>query len=508
MNYSVKDDGSRAVLVLFPPTTVTALLWSTSANDVSLLSWLSALFLLVFSWGSYCVWKSKRNTSLPLFSLLAFMYWIYYAIPLFWGNRKSLQSAHAVSSQTIDRAMLLAILGVACLWFGIKSGVGRHLAPRKVADIDSDGRSSQNYINFIVLLGTVSSFFEESMRYTLGEGGRQFIIFLTSFVPTVAFAQLFRRFLQGKSSSFEKALIGLFLITRVLIGLSSGWLGHPLMLFVICCAIYVQERGKIPALSVALLLSYVLFFQPAKEAFRKAFWTRGSEASTTERISFWTSQSIDKWSAALSEPSSEGLRGLAVMSLGRLSLLQQSSNVLDMTPQYVPYQYGHTYSYMLVTLIPRVLWPEKPSMNEANRFYQVAYGITQERDLEKVSIAVGTLTESYINFGWMGPLLVMIPLGFLFDFYQTTFLEGGSGHVFNAIGVALIPAFMGIESQLAQYLGGVVQAIAISLLVLVPVLHVRLRRRLIPRRSLRRCKIEMPNRSFEPPGRQALGKLR
>jgi hypothetical protein len=110
-------------------------------------------------------------------------------------------------------------------------------------------------------------------------------------------------------------------------------------------------------------------------------------------------------------------------------------------------------------------------VNDANRFYQVAYGITDERNLEGVSIAVGVLTESYINFGWLGGLLVMVPLGIFFDFFQHTFLSERSGYVFNAIGLALMPLFMSIESQMAQYLGGLVQAIVLIIIIFSPVLH-------------------------------------
>src|SRR5689334_6339996 len=96
---------------------------------------------------------------------------------------------------------------------------------------------------------------------------------------------------------------------------------------------------------------------------------------------------------AFADSSGAGLREAVDASLSRLSLLTQTANVLDMTPSTVPYQNGSLYSYMLVTWIPRALWPEKPSVNEANQFYQVAYGLSSEEDVENVSISVGVATE-------------------------------------------------------------------------------------------------------------------
>src|SRR2546430_11574602 len=45
---------------------------------------------------------------------------------------------------------------------------------------------------------------------------------------------------------------------------------------------------------------------------------------------------------------------------------------------------------------------DKPSANDANRFYQMSYGITAEEDLEHSSFGAGLLVESYINFSWFG----------------------------------------------------------------------------------------------------------
>ena len=58
----------------------------------------------------------------------------------------------------------------------------------------------------------------------------------------------------------------------------------------------------------------------------------------------------------------------------------------------------------------------------------------------------------------------------------------------NAIGIALIPTFLAVESQLAQYLAGITQAIVVVLLVLWPVLHLRSReeqKAAVPTSSLR-----------------------
>ena len=167
----------------------------------------------------------------------------------------------------------------------------------------------------------------------------------------------------------------------------------------------------------------------------------------------------------MADPTGEAIKNLGYQSLSRASLLDQTANVMQLTPEIVPYQYGRLYSYMLVTLIPRFVWPDKPSVNEANQFYQVEYGLTSKENLGSVSIAVGFLTESYINFGWPGVILIMYLIGIFFDFFQKNFLAQNCGLLLGGIGVSLLPQFLGIEAQLAQYLGGVTQQILITLLI-------------------------------------------
>ena len=145
--------------------------------------------------------------------------------------------------------------------------------------------------------------------------------------------------------------------------------------------------------------------------------------------------------------------------------------VMQMTPTQVPYQNGRLYKYLVITLIPRAIWPDKPSFSEANQFYQVAYGITDRRDLGKVSMSVGTLTESYINFGWFGPPLVMLIIGLLLNLIRRYFLDAEQGEFLRCLGIVLLPNLLIVESQAAQYLAGIIQAVLLTIVIFMPALH-------------------------------------
>jgi hypothetical protein len=222
------------------------------------------------------------------------------------------------------------------------------------------------------------------------------------------------------------------------------------------------------------ILLYVVFFQAGKAEFRQQNWYGDSGVSgLLEKVEQWTSLSLEVWQDALDDHTGEKRARLLTGVIMRTSLLTQTANVVEQTPSSTPYQMGSTYAYLAAMWVPRAFWPGKPTASEANRFYQVAYGLTAPGNLDNVSIASGTMTEAYINFGWWGVALVMYAIGLLFNWVQEVFLARQSGWLFGAIGVMLLLNFIIIEAQMAMYVGGVVQQTLLVIIVFLPILHLR-----------------------------------
>src|SRR3984893_5820874 len=146
---------------------------------------------------------------------------------------------------------------------------------------------------------------------------------------------------------------------------------------------------------------------------------------------------------------------------------------MESTPERIPYQNGRLYSYMFITFVPRLFWPDKPSVNDSNRWYQVAYRLTTRENLNGVSIAVGYLPESYINFGWVGPPALMFCLGIVLGLFDRIFLRRSSGLLLNSIGVSLLPQLLVVEAQVAQYMAGIGQQVAVALITSAPMFDLR-----------------------------------
>jgi hypothetical protein len=363
----------------------------------------------------------------------------------------------------------LAVEGSAALLFGAL--LARRIRWSPTVSIDIPRRQSHHRYLGIVLIGGLLLRIVVPIT-ELGSGGRQLLSNVETIVPSVAFGLLFRYWLRREATRWDELLVVVYFVGSAILGIASGWLGSIVSMAIVCTAMYTFERRKLPIVALLAVLPVVLFLQPAKNGFRDRYWRSGQAAGVNERLWFWMDDAWHMWSQAFDDTGPESTKALASAALERLSLLQQTSNVVDLTPAVVPYQYFRLYSYLGLTFVPRFIWPDKPSVNEANRWYQVSYRLTAPGDLQRVSIAVGTLTESYISFGWLGPPLIMVSLGVFLALFQRFFLRADGGVVFSTLGAVLLPQLLAVESQLAVYLAGLAQQIAVALLILLPVLHV------------------------------------
>ena len=78
-------------------------------------------------------------------------------------------------------------------------------------------------------------------------------------------------------------------------------------------------------------------------------------------------------------------------------------------PNVYPFQWGRTFGLELASLVPRVLWPDKPSASRELNLYSVGVRILKEGD---GSAVLDAISEYYINFGAFGMFVFAILHGF------------------------------------------------------------------------------------------------
>jgi len=306
------------------PLIITAVLWATSLYDATLLQVIAAFILCWIPWAAYQEWGRGTRERIPLFALLGVVYWLAYAVPLFWLSHdiSLITGRHQLSENSITGSLYLTVLGVAALGVGIKVAERWRFMDSFRPDIHRSP-SRWNYLRFALLAAT---FLRIAVPInTLGGGGRQFLAIIETIVPSVAFVILLRYYLRGTAIPVDKILLAGYAVIALVAGISSGWLGSFVGVAIMATAVYIYERRKLPLVAIMIGTLIVLFLQPGKETFRQRYWRTGASESYVERFNFWMDSSLSAWGEALSNSDGAQARNLANATLGRLSLLQQLS---------------------------------------------------------------------------------------------------------------------------------------------------------------------------------------
>jgi hypothetical protein len=258
---------------------------------------------------------------------------------------------------------------------------------------------------------------------------------------------------------FKVWLYGLVLITAVR-GVSTGTLEEALIPIGVLFLVKWLHTRRISFAMIAAVLAVIVFLSPVKSEYRQQVWfdeaPEVAEMSSGSKALLWITQATEYWSDTLS--GSHDLAEATASATGRADFIHQVAHIHSMTPSVVPYQYGETYSYFAVAVIPRILWPNKPTAGNANAFYAVNYGITTEEGAKTTTFGVSILGEAFINFGWYGVVLMMLLQGLVIGLLERIFGGPQSGAGGQAVFIAFFVFFLnGIGSSAEILFGNILQ---------------------------------------------------
>jgi hypothetical protein len=223
----------------------------------------------------------------------------------------------------------------------------------------------------------------------------------------------------------------------------------------------LTKRLPFPSIITAVLI--LLFLSPVKHEYRSVTWSEDSPVgdSHVDKAWLWLSQASGYWMNTFA--GEQSLTESTEQVTSRTDLVHQFALVRSLTPSEIPYQNGATYTYFLITIIPRAIWPEKPEAGSANKFFGVNYGLTTERGAERSTFGVSLLAEGYINFGWVGVILIMVFQGAFLTLLQRLFGERRSGEGGQAVYVSFLVFFLnGVGSSADMLFGNVIQSVLLS----------------------------------------------
>ena len=214
-----------------------------------------------------------------------------------------------------------------------------------------DARKAKRLIIPLGFLGAITFWLSLTNRLNLPQA-YGYMAFLVTKFTSLSVGLLYLYYLNGELTPKEKlAFVTLLVITELLSVASSNFrviIDPPLVMAVV----YWMVKRKFPWTFFAIGALLFGILQPVKSEYRLRVWKNGySEGSVGGRLALWGELLGANWYGVL-----HGRHGAVEQSargsLSRTDIIHMFSRVLSMTPRFVPYQHGDTYSYLLYALIP------------------------------------------------------------------------------------------------------------------------------------------------------------
>jgi len=141
--------------------------------------------------------------------------------------------------------------------------------------------------------------------------------------------------------------------------------------------------------------------------------------------------------------------------------ISKTAVLIDSVPSREAYRFGQTYVLWLLAPIPRSLWADKPIVRIGGELGPSVFGTS-----EASGIPPGFIGESFLNFSWLGPILVGGLMGFLIGRVTRVCLVGSLAGVVGLFAYStILPLSFSIVS--ADFTGTVIRLMQITLPVLL-----------------------------------------
>jgi hypothetical protein len=89
--------------------------------------------------------------------------------------------------------------------------------------------------------------------------------------------------------------------------------------------------------------------------------------------------------------------------------LDMTAATMTLSDMHGSWYWGRTIAPLFSAPVPRLLWPEKPKMNQYQWDLQVP-----SRNMASIGMTAGLVAEGYVNFGYAGVVLYCFGVGFAF----------------------------------------------------------------------------------------------
>lgn len=394
----------------------------------------------------------KSLHGLPIFQLNL----IFYSVSIGFGIFSTpSEQIYNVGEQSKIYALQLTAIGVVSQIVGF--AVGITLFKNRVATISFIGPAGHSIVLKIGILFysvRIVSILFPSVRDIPSVG--QFILLASSIGIALIYS--------SSNTSTHRSLIRIVLFSIIIplesvIGISTGSIGNFMVIIMLLVVVGLLNTNRVPwRILVVGILGY-LMTAPVKMEFRYLTWGQGLvETTTYEKFQLYMELVVTHWMGD-SNNNVNIASDREVAMFERFNHFPIFSLSVDLTPDFVPYWYGETIVNGMYSMIPRILWANKPQLSFGNAFGH-RMGILHDQDIT-TSINLPWIIELYVNFGPYGIAIGMCVIGIAFALFHKL-ASGTRDKTPDRVlhGVLLVPLCFP-ESNLALMWGG----LAVSFLV-------------------------------------------
>lgn len=394
------------------------------------------------------IYLLKGEKDIPYVPFFGIIFFVHFGN--IFTNYKLIQLLN-IRNEIVTYSLFLAFVGFISFLIAFYSKLGRFVESHVVhLDVSLDPSKCMNLgIVLFMTSFTITYFFSNYMVPILGEGVKAFIGQLS----VLAITMFVLLFLQGKLNAFCKLLLWcVFLPLRFLLIISGGAVMPLVLEAATIFFIYFYCRQKIPWLMLILVSLLILRVWGVRDEFRNLTWFDGPYAneSTFKRAMLY----LELMSKMPHEQSNFDADAYERLSM-RVNHMVTFVRVVDLTPSVIPYWGGYTYNTLLVSIIPRVLFPNKPTKTIGSEFGQ-RYALLSPDDTS-TSYNLPVTVEMYVNFGFWGVVIGMFIFGLVIRAIYALVNYSGCGDGTFLIGATVFYNLLNVESNFSLVFGSVIQ---------------------------------------------------
>ena len=225
------------------------------------------------------------------------------------------------------------------------------------------------------------------------------------------------------------------------------------LLFVGLIFLRTVNFNKVIVLIISLFALFYagLFWTSIKDEYRE-FLNQGSKSQT---VQVDESAALDKLTSLSQSKDAAALDGAAENFMDRLQYTYHFAKTIERVPAIIPYQEGKNWLKTLkFVLTPRLIDPNKGSYDASTKTTQYT-GISYSNAARGTSVSLGYFVDCYIDFGYLGMMIPLLLIGYLFGSTYYYFMKSSSNnYIFNiAVVGALYMEFFAFESDNIFFIG-------------------------------------------------------